>query len=267
MALEPTCLGLLALRSERSVDASILVETQRSDGGWGAFADDNQASGLTGLALLTLNAYGKFETARSRAVGWLLNHRGKEASWPWKWKFRTRDTHVRFDPDKFGWPWQPCTCSWVVPTAFAVLALKQRFPRLQKRKVASRIQRGLEMLLNRACPGGGWNAGNGVVYGSPMAPHIDATAIALLALQGEPPTETTESSLAWLQREICTCPAPWSLAWSILVFNAYGKPVGSFQQRLAGLAQSDPFHDTAMLAAVLLALNCTNSGNPFKVLL
>jgi hypothetical protein len=265
MALEPTCLGLLALRSERSVDASILVETQRSDGGWGAFADDDQASGLTGLALLALNTLGTVEPARNRAVRWLLNHRGKEASWPWKWKFSTRDTRVRFDPDKFGWPWQPGTCSWVVPTAIATLALKQSFHSRPTRGVAHRIRRGVEMILDRACPGGGWNAGNGVVYGSAMEPHIDATAVALLALQGEPLNEISTHSLEWLQREVCTCPAPWSLAWSILALDAHGKPVEAFQQLLARLAESDPFADTATLAVVVLALDCTNSGNPFKV--
>jgi hypothetical protein len=267
LALEPTCLALLALRSDRPVDANILVEAQRTDGGWGAFADDDQASGLTGLALLTLNTLRTVEPARSRAVGWLLNNRGKEASWPWKWKFRTRDTRVRFDPDKCGWPWQPGTCSWVVPTAFAVLALKQSFPCHRPRKVDLRIRRGVEMLLNRACPGGGWNAGNGVVFGSPMAAHVDATAVALLALQGEPPTEITERSLVWLEREATASQAPWSLAWSILALDIDGKPVESFQQLLARLVEMDPFDDTATLAIVLLALDCANSGNPFKVLL
>jgi hypothetical protein len=212
MALEPTCLALLALRSERSIDANMLVDVRRSDGGWRAFADDDQASGLTGLALLTLNSFGMVEPARSRAVRWLLDRRGREAIWPWKWKFRTRDTRVRLDPDKFGWPWQPGTCSWVVPTAFAVLALKQSFPGYRPHKVTFRIQRGVEMLLDRACPGGGWNAGNGVVYGQQMIPHIDVTAIALLALQGEQPTEITMYSLAGLESEAHACHAPWSLA-------------------------------------------------------
>jgi len=34
------------------------------------------------------------------------------------------------------------------------------------------------MLLDRACPEGGWNAGNAVVYGVPLRPHIDATSLA-----------------------------------------------------------------------------------------
>ena len=57
------------------------------------------------------------------------------------------------------------------------MLLTQRPSRVQFRsRAASRV-------LDRACPDGGWNAGNGVVYGVPLAPHLDDTAIALLALQ------------------------------------------------------------------------------------
>jgi hypothetical protein len=38
------------------------------------------------------------------------------------------------------------------------------------------------MLRDRACVQGGWNAGNGIVFGSALIPHIDATGIALLVL-------------------------------------------------------------------------------------
>ena len=41
---------------------------------------------------------------------------------------------------------------------------------------------GTAMLLDRACEGGGWNAGNSSVYGVPLRPQPDATAAALLAL-------------------------------------------------------------------------------------
>lgn len=267
MALEPTCLALLALGPTHFLDANILVDTQYSDGGWGAFTDDDHACGLTALALLTLNAFGTFDPVRSRAVTWLLGQKGREASWPRRWEFRMRNTRVRFDPSKFGWPWQSGTCSWVVPTALALLALKQSFPYHRAHSVALRIQRGVEMLIDRACPGGGWNAGNGVVYGQPMTSHIDATAIALLALQDEPSNEICTRSLEWLGSGVCVCRSPWSLAWSILALHAYRKPVQSFQQRLACLAESDAFDDTATLATVLLALDITTSRNPFRVVL
>jgi hypothetical protein len=266
MALEPTCLALLALRLEQGTNAQALLDTQRPDGSWGSFATDDEASGLTGLALLTLNTFGTFPGAASRAADWLIDVKGREANWFWKWKFRTTDTHVRFDPDKFGWPWESGTCSWVVPTSFSLLALKQSFPCCRDGKVAYRIQRSVEMLQDRACPKGGWNAGNGVVYGSPMAPHIDATAIALLDLRSEPRNKLIDRSLVWLESQVGSCPSPWSLAWSILALDAYDKSVASVQGCLAALVAPEETYDTASLAVVAMALDCTASGNPFKVI-
>lgn len=265
MALEPTCLAMLALPCKNTPGAEILIQAQGHDGGWAAFAGDDESSGLTGLALFTLNSLRASEYARDRATRWLLQTRGREADWPWRWKFRTTDTRVHFDPDKFAWPWQPGTCSWVVPTAFAVLALKMSFPFPRPRVITSRIHLGVEMLVDRACPGGGWNAGNGVVYGSPMAPHIDATTNVLLALQGELPTEVTNRSLKWLECEVRTCEAPWSLAWSILALHVWYRPVDSLRRRLARLAESEPLQNNATLAAVVLALDCATACNLFKV--
>jgi hypothetical protein len=263
MALEPTCLALLALRPDTFMPTQILIDSQFPDGGWPSFAGDDQSSGLTGLALLTLNRFGIAHHARRRAVRWLIQTRSKEADWPWNWKFRTRDTHVRFDPSKFGWPWHNGTCSWVVPTSFAVLALKREFPDNRPRAVARRIQTGVEMLFDRACPRGGWNAGNGVVYGRPMAPHIDSTAIALLALQHEGASEIAALSLAWLDGQASDCNAPWSLAWSIVALHGCDRPVDRLQRRLACLAQSEPLRDIATLAITVLALDCEASANPF----
>lgn len=266
MAVEPTCLALLALRSKNVPGAEILIHTQRDDSGWGAFEGDDESSGLAGLVLLTLNTLGASERACDRAANWLLQTRGREADWSRKWKFRTTDTRVCFDPGKFGWPWQPGACSWIVPTAFALLALKQSFPCHRPRRLVLRLRRGIGMLLDRACPGGGWNAGNGVVYRCPMVPHIDATAIALLALQGERLTEIIKCGLAGLEHEASACQTPWSLAWSILALHSWTRPVNCLQQHLTRLAESDPFDDTATLAVTILALDCSNLGNPFKVL-
>ena len=122
------------------------------------------------------------------------------------------------------------------------------------------------MLLDRTCPDGGWNAGNSVVYGCPMSPHIDATAVALLALQGDSSPEIVRRSIDWLEDGAHFCEAPWSLAWSILGLHSWDRPVESLQRRLAQMAESDPFSDTATLAAVILALDCAAPGNPFKLL-
>ena len=55
----------------------------------------------------------------------MIDARGREASWFWRWKLRTFDNKVQFDPAKFGWSWVSGTTSWVIPTAFALIALQQ----------------------------------------------------------------------------------------------------------------------------------------------
>ncbi|MGH9400638.1 MAG: prenyltransferase/squalene oxidase repeat-containing protein [Terriglobia bacterium] len=266
-ALEPTCLALLALcpdLQDRAVEP--LLRLQSKNGSSGAFERDEEGSGLTGIALLTLNKLGVRGGAPERSLSWLLNSCGREAHWLQNWKFRMTDTRVQFNPAKFGWPWQPGTCSWVVPTAFALIALQQTFPGRRCGKVGHRIHSGVEMLFDRACPGGGWNAGNGVVYGHPMKPHIDATAMALLALRAEPFNSIVESSLSWLEGQASLCPAPWSLAWAILALHAYNRSIGPLQQRLLAILKPETVADNATLAAAVLALKCETDNNPFRAI-
>jgi len=267
--LEPTCLALVALRwhscPAHARGLQFLLGAQNPDGSWPAFqGDDSEGSGLTALAVTALISGGIMTPAVERALEWLLDVKGKESHWLWKWKFRTSDTHVRFDPDKYGWPWMPGTCSWVIPTVFSIIALKQAFVCCKPKTVALRIRRGTEMLLDRACPEGGWNAGNGVVYGVPMAAHLDATAVVLLALHGED-TPIIRASIDWLERSVGVCSAPWSLAWSLLALDAYDRPMECLADRLSDL-DPDLIGDTATLAAVVVALDCLVQGNAFKVL-
>jgi hypothetical protein len=121
------------------------------------------------------------------------------------------------------------------------------------------------MLFDRACPEGGWNAGNGIVYGTPLKPHIDATAIALLALRGEPQNDLIRKSLAWLNDQSEVCTAPWSLAWCVLAMHAYGLPVSQAEDRLQAMSL-DQLEDTATLAVVTLATDTSAHLNPFQVL-
>jgi hypothetical protein len=269
-AVEPTALALLALPSNsvRERDAAIrfLLRTQNANGSWPAFSgDDGEGSGLTGLALFALNRSGARRIAGHRAVEWLLKTKGWESHWLWKWKFRTSDRHVRFDPDKFGWPWIPETASWVVPTAYSLLALKRARDISQQELLNLRIRRGVEMLYDRICPEGGWNAGNGVVYGLPLAPHPDATALALLSLLTEPPNDFITASLDWLERRAETCFAPWSLAWTILALDAFGRPTELLTDHLASVVDPSEINDCATLAVVSLALRRAAGDNAFRV--
>jgi hypothetical protein len=204
--------------------------------------------------------------ARLAAYHWLLNCAGRESSWLWKWKFRTFDRHVSFDPDKFGWPWVPETVSWVVPTAFVILALNQLPCACGGLElVPARTERGMKMLLDRACPGGGWNAGNGVVYGSALAPHGDDTAIALLAFSKQRHDSVVRSALAFLEALAPQLVAPWTLAWAILALAAHHRPVESLVEVLASLPHLAATEDNSTLAVVCLALDYQRSLSTFGV--
>jgi hypothetical protein len=261
-AIEPSCYCALALSSAVSTSHAerafeFLLQSQNQNGSWPVFAgDDQEGAWTTALVLITLRDLPAAIPARLKGFGWLMNFAGRESNWLWNWKFRTADRHVRFDPEKFGWPWFPDTVSWVVPTAFALLALKQLPCSCGGFEQAPfRIERGIEMLLDRACPGGGWNAGNGVVYGAPVAPHPDDTAIALMALTEHREEIVVQSALQYLEQAAADLNAPWSLAWAILALAAYGQDTKSLQRRLASMHDLQAIEDTSTLALALLALD------------
>jgi len=269
-AIEPTALVLLALPSssvrERDAAVQFLLRSQNANGSWPAFSgDDAGGSGLTGLVFYALNRCCAQEMVGHRAIEWLVRTKGWESHWLWKWKFRTSDHHVRFDPDKFGWPWMPETVSWVVPTAYSLLALKHARAISRQGLVQLRISRGVEMLYDRICPNGGWNAGNGVVYGFPLAPHPDATALVLLSLLSEPPNDFITASLNWLEQRAETCFAPWSFAWTILALDAFGRPTELLTDRLSSIVDPGKVNDCATLAVISLAFCCAAGSNPFRV--
>jgi hypothetical protein len=119
--------------------------------------------------------------------------------------------------------------------------------------------------MDRACPGGGWNAGNGVVYGSTVAPHSDDTAIALLALNNRPQHPVVQTSLECLERTAQTLTAPWSLAWAILALAAHGRAVGPLITALMALPELAGNEDTCTLALVCLAADCGRALAAFGV--
>jgi len=152
----------------------------------------------------------------------------------------------------------------VIPTAFAVLALNQLSCSCGGlEQVPFRIERGVEMLLDRVCPGGGWNAGNGVVYGAAMAPHPDDTAIALLALCSQRHHRVVQSSVKYLEQLAPTLNAPWSLAWATLALAAYGRSIDSIYSSLAASPDLSSVDDTSTLALVCLALDYQRALSAF----
>lgn len=261
-ALEPTIYSMLVLedRPEYEVARHCLRQGQNPNGSWPAFlGDDQQGAWVTALALIALGKKLDDIPCRRKGANWLLRSAGKESNWFWKWKFRTTDRQVRFNPNKFGWPWLPDTNSWVVPTAFAIVALHQLSSFCSAEISRWRVQLGQEMLLDRLCPGGGWNAGNGVVYGVPLAAHADDTAVALLGLKDRADQPAVLQSLGWLERVAPTLPSAWSLAWSLLTLAAYSRNVESLAESLAKSITTTDIQDIATLAVSALALDHAHS--------
>jgi hypothetical protein len=231
------------------------------------FVGDSEASWTTAVVLCALNGTGEFESAREKAFQWLLSERGREGHWLWRWKFNTVDRNVRFDPDKYGWPWISGSASWVIPTAFSVIAIKQFTVCNRSEASEKRNHLGVEMLLDRACVDGGWNSGNSVAYGVPLRPHVEATAIALLALQDEERSELTQRSLAWLKKEADSIDAVSSLARSILSLFVYRESVEALKNRLATImGNGRDIQNNATLATAILATKCGEMIHPFVVL-
>ncbi len=217
---EDTALALLALRHSE-LDPLPLLRQQHRSGAWGALPNVALPNVYhTALALLALRWYQlpSVQSAADRAFEWLSDLRGRESHWLWQWKFRLFDRQVRFDTSKSGWPWVPGTVSWVAPTALAMLAFRAW------RRQSPRVAAGAEMLLDRACPQGGWNAGNSVVFGVELDPHPDFTAMAVVALRNLPQGRNAivHRSLEYLVGRLRTSVSPYSLAWAVIALSAYG---------------------------------------------
>ena len=280
---EPTSLALLALYSSPSrstataEDLAPLMARQLPNGFWPAVGD-GAAGGNFWATAMAANALMIFRTAPgtlAASLDALLRCRPLEASWLVRLRFRFSDRQVRFDPTKYGWPWVPDTVSWVVPTSMALIALERAKKQglIQGSEMWNRLDLGAEMLLDRACPEGGWNAGNAVVYGVPLRPHIDATALALAALRFHYHLSIVHSSLTWMLNHI-DCPSAYSLAWVILAAATYREvrsdvlpALDVARDRLAVLVEdTSAVEDTSTIALAALALGLETGTNPFEVI-
>lgn len=238
---EEFALKLLALRAE-TPDPTWLIQSQRRDGAWSAFPSAGPPNVFhTALALIALRHVRAGAAQTGRGLAWLESISGSESHWLWKWKFRLFDKQVRFDPDKSGWPWVPGTVSWVAPTALAVLAFEA-----WARK-SPRVDLARAMLLDRACPGGGWNAGNGVAFGVALDPHPDFTAMALLALRE--PCAQVRGGAEYLLRRAPSLRSSYSLAWCAMALNQ--EPVVSALRASLNDVDRQPTYVLALAAVAL----------------
>jgi len=205
-----------------------LLSAQLPDGSWPSHRSGNRGCWCTSLALLALKSRAADGKAAAKAREWLLG------TWPaeggiW-WRLRNR---LRSDPGLVrqnlalrGWGWTPGTSSWVEPTSYALLAL-EGYPENSSRSLRERRRLGEAMLLDRMCPGGGWNNGNPRVYGVAGEPAVGPTVWALLALRRERSRPEVERSLTWLSDWLSATPdrgqGPASIALASICLETLGR--------------------------------------------
>ena len=146
--------GAVAMASARW-----LASTRRPDGSLGVTVDLPEPGWPTPLASLLWAALGR---VRGRA-----GRRPSAGSWRLEGRTiaRVADDPMGHDGTLVGWPWVAGTHSWVEPTAMALLALGR-----EGLAGHPRAREGVRVLRDRAIPGGGWNLGNPVVFGTPLRP-------------------------------------------------------------------------------------------------
>lgn len=262
---EATALAVMAARSTTpaSHGAEWLSAHQRPDGAWPPWPSVDLTSWATPLAIMALSDVDP--SAAQRGANWLLDQGGR--SYPWYTQlfyrlFPDREM-IELDADLTGWPWLPDTFSWIEPTAYALIALKSLRDQLPER-TAARIDEGERMILDRTCPGGGWNYGNSRVLDEDLWPYPDTTALALIALQNAPPNNQIEASLAALDRMLEGNQSGLALSLAILCLRLYRRPTGALEKRLIErLDEVIAYGETRSIALSAMALDHTT--NPFAV--
>ncbi len=232
--MEPASWALLALAGLPSAPelANIrdhacdwLVKNQQADGSWLAAPGFSQGGWVTPLACLALIEQGTAEESVARGTRWLLDAWPGEGNWLWRLRQRifSRKNNVRQNIALRGWSWTQGTSSWVEPTSLALLALRYAIRENVSSPIVQRRELGQAMLLDRMCPGGGWNCGNPMVYGVGGQPFVGQTVWALLALGDSRDLAEVKQSLDWLEREYHSIKGPASLSLAHLCLRTYGR--------------------------------------------
>jgi hypothetical protein len=194
--------------------ADWLAELQREDGSLPAIRGRPMPGWTTPYAIFLWSRLEGFGDRRRRARDWLLSINGR----PMPSSAESRAV-LGHDPSLIGWPWVDGTHSWIEPTAMAILALCREGCRDHPR-----VRRGLNLIVDRAIPGGGWNYGNKSVFGQVLRPQPGPTGIALLALAagGARDCPAVPPALDYLRRTLPLIRAAASVAWGILGLKAHG---------------------------------------------
>ena len=170
---------------------------------------------------------------------------------------RSRPTWTgRQDNQLVGWPWHDGTSSWVEPTAWCTLALKQLKQIQPEAAVAERIAQAERLLADRCCAEGGWNYGNSNILGKDLFPYVSSSTVALIALQDRQALPEVERSLAWVVANWRHEPSASTLSLALVAMTLYRQTTDDLERALwAHLAAAGVPGNLATLGLTLYALN------------
>jgi hypothetical protein len=262
---ESTALTLIALRAHPQHASNAdrardwLVRRQRADGSWALIDGADDGSWVTPWAMLALQSEGDVKPeVLQRGADWLAHREGRRLGFVARMLFRWLPAEERtsLDPELVGWPWHAGSFSWVEPTSVALLALKRMRNNLADHYPKDRVEQGERMLYDRQCENGGWNYGNRAVLGEELLPYPDVTAIALLALQDQPPQQTAKSRKSLEEMLAGEEASGLALALGCLCASVYGNDPTTLRQRLLARYRRTGFlGELRTLAFASLAFN------------
>jgi hypothetical protein len=235
-----------------------LQSSQLGDGSWAASGGMTTGSWVTSLACSVLQSDPKSETHVAAGLRWLCEDFPRDSS-PLRRFFerlRPKSQIVSQNTTYRGWGWTPRTASWVEPTAFALMTLRDTAPQLLPANASQRRELAVALLYDRMCPGGGWNCGNPRVYGVDGDALVLPTCWALLALRDALEKPGRALSLAWLQKEFAKIESAASLAVARMTLENYGiEPPPAKRDLQDWTAQELAEQGTHVLAWTCMALN------------
>jgi hypothetical protein len=271
---ECTSLCLLALDSlgadqpaantKRGLDW--LIQRQSAGGSWPLSDSSTDPSWMTALAIIALNQFPVYQLRTTSAAHWLLKQEGRTPGILARLigAFASDKNSVALDPDLKGWAWFPRTFSWVEPTSYALIALKQIRTYLAPKIAEERIHQGEMMIYDRMCNGGGWNYGNSQVFGEALWPYPDVTAVALIALQDHQVSQANQESLRALRRMMQETDSGLALSWGTICLSIYGEETSGWKRQIERRLRMTGFlGETKTLALSLIAL--VNDAKAFRV--
>lgn len=221
----------------------LAASTSKGEGSWPLSDSSADASWTTALAIIALNRFPECQRQVRTASDWLLKQEGRTPGILARLigAFMTPNNAVALNPDLKGWAWLPQTFSWVEPTSYALIALKQIRTYVAGQVLAERIQQGEMMIYDRMCNGGGWNYGNSKVFGEALWPYPDVTAVALIALQDHQANQANQESLRALRRMMLETDSGLALCWGSICLSIYGDKTSRWKRQIEKRLQDTDF--------------------------